>query len=332
MNSLTVKKQDWQLELIHAIDTPEELGRVLELVPEQLGISALGMRQFSLKIPRSYAARMRKGDVNDPLLLQVLPAMAEEQQVAGFSYDPLQEKAVNPISGLLHKYKSRVLFTLTGTCAVNCRYCFRRHFPYEENTPGSKQWAPLFEYIKNDADINEVILSGGDPLVMNDTVLKNFSDKLNELPQIKRLRIHSRMPVVLPERITSDFVDWMGSLKQRAILVIHCNHPREINQDVKKAMQALKAANVLLLNQTVLLKGVNDNVAVLKELSESLFDADVQPYYLHVLDKVQGAAHFDLPLEMAKALYQQLSHELPGYLLPKLVQERAGEKAKTILA
>jgi len=323
-------KLDWQQELILAVTNPLELCRLLELDPSLFKLSDRSIAQFQLKVPRGYVARMQKGNPYDPLLRQVLPLAQEDQTASGYSLDPLGEAQFNPISGLLHKYHGRVLLTLTGTCAIHCRYCFRRHFPYTENNP-AQEWQNIFNYLEQDPSVSEVILSGGDPLTLNDRSLNAFSDALAKLPQIKRLRIHSRIPIVLPERITPEFVSWLSGIKQKPVLVVHCNHPKEINEPVIQAMRALKVAGITLLNQSVLLKGVNDNLETLVELSEALFAAGVQPYYLHVFDRVQAAAHFDSDLQEVKTLYRQLSHRLPGYLVPKLAQENAGEKAKTIL-
>lgn len=331
MNRITKAKQDWQQELIQAVTDPRELCRLLELDPADLKLSAKAIANFPLKVPRGFIARMQKGNPLDPLLLQILPAQEEDKDKAGFSQDPLEELSSNPVPGLLHKYQGRVLLTLTGTCAVNCRYCFRRHFPYVDNTPSQIGWEKAFAYIGKDTSISEVILSGGDPLLFNDRTLQAFSDQLATIPHVKRLRIHSRIPVVLPERLSPEFLHWIKSLSQQPVLVIHCNHPQEINPALIDALAPLKKAGVLLLNQTVLLKGVNDEVETLVELSEALFRAGVQPYYLHLLDKVQGAAHFDLELERSQALYRALSHRLPGYLVPKLAREVAGEKAKLII-
>lgn len=328
----TYPKLDWQQELIQAVTDPRELCRLLDLNPDTLEISGKALAHFPLKVPRGFIARMEKGNPRDPLLLQILPLAAEDQESQGYSLDPLGEEAANPVPGLLHKYQGRVLLTLTGVCAVNCRYCFRRHFPYSENNPSQQGWEKIFAYLRADPSIREVILSGGDPLLLNDRSLKSFSDQLAAIPHVKLLRMHSRIPVVLPERITEGFLAWLSGLKQTPVLVTHCNHPREINETVIEALRLLKKAGVTLLNQAVLLKGINDEVQTQVALSETLFSAGIQPYYLHLFDKVQGAAHFDVDLKRAKKLYQDLSHRLPGYLLPKLAQEKAGEGAKQLLA
>jgi EF-P beta-lysylation protein EpmB len=321
----------WQTALIQAISDPAELLNILELDANLLDAAKSAANIFPLKVPRGFVARMQKGNINDPLLKQILPLGAELIETPGFHKDPLQEADVNPIPGLLHKYKGRVLLTFVGTCGINCRYCFRRHFPYGENNPGTEGWERALKYIAEDQTIDEVILSGGDPLVANDKTLRIFSEKLNAIPHIKRLRIHSRMPIVLPERISPDFLQWLCELKQKPVLVMHCNHPQEINQTVRDAMRTLTEAGVVLLNQAVLLKGVNDNLETLIALSEALFAAGIQPYYLHLLDKVQGSAHFDLAVKRAQTLHWELSQHLSGYLVPKLVYEKAGAPAKLSL-
>jgi EF-P beta-lysylation protein EpmB len=321
----------WQTALSNAITDPHELLQMLELDASLLDAAKAAGRVFPLKVPRGFVARMEKGNLNDPLLQQVLPLGAELVETPGFHQDPLQEADVNPIPGLLHKYKGRVLLTFVGTCGINCRYCFRRHFPYGENNPGMEGWEKALSYIAKDPTIDEVILSGGDPLVANDKTLRVFSEKLNAIPHIKRLRIHSRMPIVLPERITPEFIQWVSELKQKPVLVTHCNHPQEINQAVKEAMRELTAVGVVLLNQAVLLKGINDDAGTLADLSETLFAAGIQPYYLHLLDKVQGSAHFDMTQKRAQSLHWELSQRLSGYLVPKLVYEKGGAPAKLSL-
>lgn len=326
------KKRSWQEALSDLITDPRELLTLLELDPGLLDAALAAARVFPLKVPRGFAARMQKGNLNDPLLKQVLPLGAELHEVAGYDTDPLQEVQANPIPGLLHKYHGRVLVTLTSACAIHCRYCFRRHFPYEENNPGRLGWEKIFAYIQQKDSISEVILSGGDPLATSDKLLALFTDQLTRIPHVKRLRIHTRLPVVLPERITPAFIEWITALKLETVIVIHANHAQELNEEVRQSLHALRQAGVTLLNQTVLLKGVNDDDHNLIALSEALFSAGVLPYYLHVLDKVAGAAHFDLPLSRAQALHQALASRLPGYLVPKLVCEQPHASSKTLLS
>ncbi|HLB42808.1 MAG TPA: EF-P beta-lysylation protein EpmB [Gammaproteobacteria bacterium] len=322
-------KQVWQEALSNAITDPKELFALLDLDPELMKGTDAAIQQFPLKVPRGFVARMQKGNPHDPLLKQVLPLGIESNLVPGFDINPLLETAANPIPGLLHKYHGRVLVMLTSACGIHCRYCFRRHFPYTENITGRIGWEKIFAYIRQDSNINEVILSGGDPLAASDQLLKSFTDELIRISQIKRLRIHTRLAVVLPERITDGFIKWITQLPFDKVLVIHVNHPNEINADVMRALKCLQQAGITLLNQSVLLKDVNDHAKTLIELSETLFTAGVLPYYLHILDKVQGAAHFNIDLNRARELHAELCHQLPGYLVPKLVREEPGKLSKT---
>jgi len=330
--SATKLKQSWQDALTDLITDPQELLQVLDLDDNLLTSARAAAALFPLKVTRSYLARMQKGDPNDPLLKQVLPLGLELKTVAGYSADPLVEAEVNPIPGLLHKYKSRILVTLTSACAIHCRYCFRRHFPYAENNPGKKGWEKIAAYIEADLNITEVILSGGDPLTVNDTMLQEFIARMADISHVKRLRIHTRLPIVLPERITPALLNALTRTRLKIIVVVHANHAQEIDAQVQQALTLLRTNDVTLLNQTVLLKNINDNVQALIELSETLFAAGVLPYYLHVLDKVAGAAHFDIDLNSAMTLHKQLSDQLSGYLVPKLVCEQPGKSSKTILS
>jgi EF-P beta-lysylation protein EpmB len=321
----------WQEALSDLITDPKELLTLLELDHSWLHAAEMAAKQFPLKVPRQFVSRMQKGNPNDPLLKQVLPLGMELQFIPGYSSDPLQEVKANVIPGMLHKYNSRILITLTSACAIHCRYCFRRHFPYASNNPGTQGLKKIFDYIEKNNSINEVILSGGDPLAVNDQLLNYISQSLNDIPHVKRLRIHTRLPVVLPERVTPTLTAWLNQLRQNCIIVIHANHPQEISTEVTTALLQLHEANATMLNQTVLLKGINDDASVLSTLSEKLFLAKVLPYYLHVLDKVQGAAHFDIDLHRAYNLHKELCDHLPGYLVPRLVQENPGEPSKTLL-
>lgn len=269
----------------------------------------------------SYLRRIQPGNLHDPLLRQALPLDEELQDREGFSADPLQEESSNPVPGLLHKYHGRVLLTVTGSCAIHCRYCFRRHFPYEDNNAGRPGWPKIIEYINADPSIAEVILSGGDPLNLNDRTLASLVHELANIPHVQRLRLHTRLPIVLPERVTNDMIAWLMETRLQPVIVVHCNHPNEIDVEVTTAIQKLREEGICLLNQAVLLRGVNDDVDTLTMLSTRLFELGVLPYYLHMLDKVKGAWHFAIPDETAKALHRDLSAKLPGYLVPRLVQE-----------
>ncbi|MBV9576046.1 MAG: EF-P beta-lysylation protein EpmB [Gammaproteobacteria bacterium] len=326
------KKHSWQEALSDLITDPKELLTLLELDPALLEQASLAARLFPLKVPRGFVARMEKGNVDDPLLKQVLPLGLELEVSSAYTADPLAEKNANPLPGLLHKYHGRVLITLTSACAIHCRYCFRRAFPYENNNPSSKGLDKILAYINADTAISEVILSGGDPLAVSDKFLQRFTDQLGLIKHVKRLRIHTRLPIVLPERVTTDFLQWIDNLSLDKVCVVHANHPQEINEEVQTALLQLRKAGVTMLNQTVLLKGINDQVDVLAALSETLFSAGVLPYYLHVLDKVQGAGHFDLPRTEAMRLHHELTSRLPGYLVPRLACEEPGAAAKTLLS
>jgi len=319
----------WQQLLADAVSDPRELCTLLELDSALVLPAVAAAKDFALRVPRSYVARMRKGDPNDPLLLQVLPVAAETEVVEGFVTDPVGDMDRRAAQGLLHKYRGRALLVATGACAVHCRYCFRRHFPYGEESALQQGWLGAIEHLRADPTISEVILSGGDPWSLSDRRLKQLTDELQAIPHIRRLRVHTRYPIVLPERIDSGLLDWLHGVRLQKVVVMHANHAHEIDESVRRACGKLSAAGVTLLNQSVLLKGVNDSVDALAELSEALFETHVLPYYLHVLDKVRGAAHFDLPESRALQLHQELTARLPGYLVPKLVREIAGAPAKT---
>lgn len=319
----------WQKILAQGFSSSAELLKYLEL-PETL-LCEFAEKQFATRVPRSFAARMQPRDERDPLLLQVLAGQQEMQEHSAYVVDPLSEAEKNPLPGLLHKYQGRVLLTLTGVCAINCRYCFRRHFPYQNNNPGRNGWQAVLDYVRADVSIREVILSGGDPLLAADPVLAELITQLGEISHVRTLRFHTRIPVVLPERINQPLLAILSASGLRKVMVLHCNHAQEIDEQVKNACTALRDAGCHLLNQSVLLKGINDTVPALASLSERLFDCGVLPYYLHLLDKVDGAAHFDLPTDTALSIYHQLQRELPGYLLPRLAREEPGKGSKTLI-
>jgi EF-P beta-lysylation protein EpmB len=312
------------LELPRTVATPGGSPGVLSATREATQETT---QRFPLRVPRGFVARMRKGDPKDPLLLQVLPQVRELDPVPGFSTDPLGERRASPRPGLLHKYQGRALLVVTGACAIHCRYCFRRHFPYEGHV-GTERWVEALGHLAADSSVTEVILSGGDPLVLSDRRLSALAREIAAIPHVRRLRVHSRLPVVLPERVTGDLLGWLCGTRLIPVMVIHVNHPREIDRPVAEALGRLRSAGVTVLNQTVLLAGVNDDATVLAELSERLFDAGALPYYLHLLDPVAGAAHFEVPEVRARALARNLAARLPGYLVPRLVREVAGAAAK----
>jgi EF-P beta-lysylation protein EpmB len=326
------QEQNWQSQLSDLITDPLELLEQLRLSPEQLLSGAiLASEQFKLRVPRAFVGKMATGDPLDPLLLQVLPHHLELEEHPGFVTDPLAEENANQQPGVLHKYKSRFLLTLTGACAVHCRYCFRRHFPYQENLPKNEDWLNIKAYLESQPDINEVILSGGDPLTLSNRKLALWIERLESIPQLKFLRIHSRVPVVIPNRVDEALISILKNSRLRIILVIHSNHASELDDFTCSRLKELTQQHITVLNQAVLLKGVNNSAQVLTDLSYRLFDAGVMPYYLHVLDKVKGAHHFDLMPDSIDLIYKDVLANLPGYLVPKLVREIAGEKNKTPL-
>jgi L-lysine 2,3-aminomutase len=318
---------DWRQSLREAITDPHELLALLDLAHLADRLPA-GDAGFALKVPRGFAARMRRGDRRDPLLLQVLPQLAEFDDVQGFTGDAVGDLDASVGHGVLRKYDGRALLIAAGSCAVNCRYCFRRHFPYGGEIAATSGWRQAIDCLRRDPSIREVILSGGDPLVLSTQKLTEFTCALSGLPHVMRLRIHSRLPVVLPERVDSALLDWLLSLPLQRVVVLHSNHPDELDASVGAACARLREVGATLLNQSVLLRGVNDDAGVLAELSERLFAFGVIPYYLHQLDRVRGAAHFEVPDERARTLAGMLRARLPGYLVPRLVREVPGEASK----
>jgi EF-P beta-lysylation protein EpmB len=334
----------WQLALSRAITDPAELLHELQLDPQLLEPARRAAAKFGLQVPRGFVARITKGNPDDPLLRQVLPLGAELDEVPGYISDPVGDLASIKGMGLLHKYHGRALLIATGACAIHCRYCFRREFPYSDHLAAVANWQPVLGALTADRSIHEVILSGGDPLILADHKLRALTDGLAQITHIRRLRIHTRLPVVLPERVDAGLKTWLGSLAQPAalrtplrahpatslktIVVIHANHANEIDTQVEAALAQLLDCKVILLNQSVLLKGVNDSAETLIELSEKLFRAGVLPYYLHLLDPVRGTAHFRVDAERAAALMRAVAARLPGYLVPRLVREPAGAPYK----
>lgn len=321
-------RPSWQHLWRDAVRDPHELLRLLDLEALADRVSAVAAAQFPLRVPRGFVARMRRGDPHDPLLRQVLPLDDEDRVVPGFTLDAVGDGAARGAAGVIHKYHGRALLIATGSCAVNCRYCFRRHFPYSQETAAANGWTGALDYLRADASIAEVLLSGGDPLSLATAKLVEFGDGLRTIAHVRRLRIHSRLPVVLPERIDAALLDWLRALPQQVVMVIHANHGNEIDASVAAAIGRLREAGVTVFNQSVLLRGVNDDAAALAELSERLFAAGALPYYLHQLDRVAGAAHFEVPDDRARTLHAALAARLPGYLLPRLVRETAGAPNK----
>lgn len=319
---------DWTEYLATAVSDPIQLLTLLNLPLEPYQQHLAARRLFAMRVPMPFINKMEKGNANDPLFLQVMTDAAEFLQTPGFVKDPLQEQD-NAIPNLLHKYHNRVLLMVKGGCAVNCRYCFRRHFPYEDNPGNKANWRKALDYIAQHSEIEEVIFSGGDPLMAKDRELAWLLEQLNQIPHLKTVRIHSRLPVVIPQRITPELCQSLADSPLNKVLVLHINHANEIDELLSKQLQPLKQAGVTLLNQSVLLKGINDDAHILKALNDKLFATGILPYYLHLLDKVEGASHFWIDDERALAIYRQLITLSSGYLVPKLAREIAGEKSKT---
>lgn len=330
-SDLSWQSDDWRRVLAAAVTDPLDLLQRLGLSGHALRMHIDPANPFPLRVPEPLLRRMRHGDPDDPILRQVLAHDDERLDVPGFGTDPLGERHANAQPGLLHKYRGRALLIVTGGCAVHCRYCFRRHFPYEENNPGRRGLDAALEHLGSEPELREVILSGGDPLLLDDDALAALLERLEALPNLQRLRIHTRLPVVIPQRVTAALAARLGRGRLKPVLVLHVNHARELGDDVDAGLEALREWRIPLLNQSVLLRGVNDDVEALRELSERLFDLGVMPYYLHLLDRVRGAAHFEVPEPEARALHDGLAASTPGYLVPRLVREVAGAPGKSWL-
>jgi EF-P beta-lysylation protein EpmB len=324
----------WQEAVRDAVRDPGQLCRILGL-PDELAERATQVgaanRNFSLFAPRGFVARMRPGDPNDPLLRQVLPLVEELDDVPGFVADPVDDAEATRQPGLLHKYEGRVLLVTTGVCAIHCRYCFRRHFPYADGPRSLADWQPALDEIAADKSVHEVILSGGDPLMVVDSMLARLVEELAAIPHLRRLRVHTRLPIVIPERVTDELVDLLRGTALTSIVVVHANHANEVDEHVAAALAKLSDAGIPLLNQAVLLRGINDDADALAELCERLVDLRVMPYYLHQLDRVAGAAHFEVSVERGRQLIDALRARLPGYAVPRYVCETAGDTSKQLL-
>jgi EF-P beta-lysylation protein EpmB len=321
-------EKSWQKDLREVITEPKQLLALLNIAPDDYLQHFKARTLFPVRVPMSFIKRMKEGDINDPLLRQVMPLSDEFIVTNGYLVDPLEEHDT-VAEGLLHKYKNRVLMIVKSACAINCRYCFRRHFPYEDNSPNKRRWQSALEYISQHSEISEVIFSGGDPLMANDDHLSWLVAQIEQISHVTRLRIHSRLPVVIPNRITKKFVKLLSDSRLKPTIVLHINHPNEINQELIEAIEPLRLARIPLFNQSVLLKGINDKAETLVNLSETLFDAGIQPYYLHMFDPVQGAAHFDVSEKESVEIAKAMLASLPGFLMPKLVREIAGQANKT---
>ncbi len=322
----------WQNELRQAVRTADALCRRLDL-PELLAeAAAAGAGEFPVFVPPSFLVRMRPGDPDDPLLRQVLPMAAEADVVEGFSRDPVNDAAATMQPGVLQKYEGRALLITTGACAVHCRYCFRRHYPYEEAPHSEAAWDRALASIAADASIREVILSGGDPLMLVDRKLTRLVEKIAVIPHVTRLRVHTRLPIMIPSRVTDELIAWLTGTRLTPVMVVHANHAQELSDEVASQLALLRERGVMLLNQAVLLRGVNDSAAAQIELSERLIEIGVMPYYLHQLDRVEGAAHFEVEAADGRNIIATMRQRLPGYAVPRHVQEVPGALSKTVLA
>lgn len=323
-----MQQSNWQTVLQKAKGNPGTLIKDMDLEEGSIQLSDKANQSFPFRVPEGFRKRMIKGDPFDPLLRQVLPLKDEDTTHSLFSENPLAEDARQPVPGLLHKYHGRALLVTTGACAIHCRYCFRRHFPYSEATASTQKWKRAISHIAADNTLDEIILSGGDPLTLSDENLSILVNSLAGIPHIKRLRIHSRIPVVLPERISDALISLLTSTRLHPVMVLHVNHANELDAHTSKSILKIRTAGIPLLNQSVLLKGINDNAKVLRQLSEALFDSGIMPYYLHMLDPVAGAVHFEVKEAQARQIMQELYETLPGYLVPRLVREIPGMGSK----
>jgi len=331
-DSVRAGSGSWQQQMKWAIRDVKTLLERLELSFDPQFKLPVAASQFPVFAPLPFLGRMKVGDPNDPLLRQVLPQIEEDQSPAHFSIDPLGESTASLQPGLMQKYQGRVLLVTTGACAVHCRYCFRRHFPYDQSPSSPKQWEPAIKQIAADESIEEVILSGGDPLTIVDEQLATLVDRLSEINQLKRLRIHTRLPIMIPQRVTDRLIDILSQTRLQVFVVIHSNHANELDESVNQSLQRLKNAGATMLNQTVLLRGINDTDNELINLSQRLLECGVLPYYLHQLDPVVGTSHFEVPKSRGIELIQQMRAALPGYAVPRYVKELEGEPNKTVWA
>ncbi|PKM31900.1 MAG: EF-P beta-lysylation protein EpmB [Gammaproteobacteria bacterium HGW-Gammaproteobacteria-11] len=328
VSSAPVESDSWQSILANCVSDPKTLLQRLALDPKLLDAAHAASREFALRVPEPYLSRMRKGDPDDPLLRQVLPLGEELVAQPGYVLDPLGEQHSNARPGIIHKYHGRLLLLVSGGCAINCRYCFRRHFPYADNNLSTAEWDQALDYIRADSSIREVIYSGGDPLAANDRRLTWLTREIAAIEHVRRLRVHTRLPVVIPQRVTPELLDALCGTRLPVTMVLHCNHANELDAEMATAIMRLKSAGITLLNQAVLLKGVNDRLEDQINLSEALGDHGVIPYYLHVLDAVRGAHHFHVDDAQACTLVGQMLTRLPGFLVPRLVREQAGQPSK----
>jgi EF-P beta-lysylation protein EpmB len=325
------KGRSWRDAIKHAVRDGQRLLSALNLDAEACGLSEDAARSFPVFAPWEFIERMQHGDPHDPLLRQVLASTDEEHNPPGFADDPVGDEAASLSPGLIRKYRSRALLITTGACAIHCRYCFRRYFPYESAPKSVADWEPALREIADHPEIDEVILSGGDPLTVVDATLAGLARQIAEIPHVQRLRIHTRLPIVIPQRVTDELLAWLRGTRLTPIMVVHANHPNEIDDAVAQSLSRCVDAGIPVLNQSVLLRGVNDDASAVIELSRRLVNLRVMPYYLHQLDRVRGAAHFEVPVTRGLELIEEMRKQLPGYAVPRYVQERAGEESKSWL-
>ena len=323
--------EKWQEILADLITDPKKLLEILDLDHNSRPLGRAAMDAFPLKVPKPFVQRMEKGNWQDPLLRQVWPDIREEQDEPARFTDPLQESRFNKQPGLLHKYEGRVLLTAAPHCAIHCRYCFRRHFDYQANTPGRARWQSTLDYIRQDKSIQEVIFSGGDPLAASDNYLAWLLQEVDSISHVNTIRIHTRLPIVIPQRITLSLLQILSSLRCQLVVITHCNHANEIDGQAITALADLGSNGHQLLNQAVLLEGVNNELDAQLSLYRTLFKHGVLPYYLHLPDRVVGTAHFDVSDETGKQLVADMRKQLPGYLVPRLVREEPWNSSKTVL-
>ena len=323
---------DWRYYVKTAIRDFGQLCRHLGLDVSAFAAWRKAEQQFATFVPLPFLQRIEPNNPRDPLLLQVIPSRKENFDYPSFVADPVGDMAATLAPGVIHKYQGRALLIATGQCAINCRYCFRRHFPYETRPNSTDQWARSIRGIQNDRAIEEIILSGGDPLMLVDSKIHELIKLIESIPQVQRLRIHSRLPIVIPQRVTDKLVETLNQTRLKPVIVIHSNHPNELDRQVGAAITKLFHNGMLVLNQSVLLKGVNDDARTLIELSRKLIDVNCMPYYLHQLDQTAGTAHFEVPIQTGIKIIEKMRSSLPGYAVPRYVQEIAGEESKRILA
>lgn len=318
----------WQQELAHSFSNLNELFVYLGLDPSKLASNHAAAANFPFKVTRSFASRIEKGNINDPLLRQIMPLQDELVNRSDFVDNPVGDFEAIAVPGVLHKYESRALLIASGGCAINCRYCFRRNFPYSEAQLSKQRKRLALDYIGNHKDITEIILSGGDPLILSNKCLDELIDEIAAIDHVRRLRIHTRLPCVLPSRISAGLIKLLSDSRLNVVFVVHINHPNEINSEVEQAISKLTRAGIPVFNQAVLLYGVNDNLKTLASLFETLFDAGIFPYYMHILDKTKGTQHFEVTNDRIRDLQDAIRRKLPGYLIPRFVKEQAGKPYK----